>query len=364
VPFRLSNWNSRGPATAAEAAAELNVSRATLYAYVSRGLVQAMSVEGRRSKLYAAEGLQASLLREQVAEEKRAFVRGKKVFIVLEPDLDHILAERFQFDRMEQLHRFHNLADARKSLEGGKGRGIVEYFEREGYDLVWEVLDSDERDRVLLAVLGQRLPALLLKEIETVKPLVSHLEEGDLESLFYNLPEPVVDAVLAALQERSYEKFLAVVPARIREAVILDFLAHADRVREAWQGIGAAEQKEVLASQAPWLHGTIFLLDSTFSKRKFPALKFDFERNYSSSMLAKMGPEQQKATYSTIVRSMEASGVPKGLLARQLKPEELERFVVENYVPEQKKKRKRQQWAKESEHVEAAEHNGSPPVRH
>ena len=42
----------------------------------------------------------------------------------------------------------------------------------------------------------------------------------------------------------------------------------------------------------------------------------------------------------------------------------LERFVVENYVPEQKKKRKRQQWAKDSEHVEAAAHDGSPPVRH
>ena len=42
----------------------------------------------------------------------------------------------------------------------------------------------------------------------------------------------------------------------------------------------------------------------------------------------------------------------------------LERYVVENYVPAQKKKRKRQQWAKESEHVEAAEQNGSPPVRH
>ncbi len=42
----------------------------------------------------------------------------------------------------------------------------------------------------------------------------------------------------------------------------------------------------------------------------------------------------------------------------------LERFVVENYVPAQKKKRKRQQWAKESEDVEATEHNGSRPVRH
>lgn len=42
----------------------------------------------------------------------------------------------------------------------------------------------------------------------------------------------------------------------------------------------------------------------------------------------------------------------------------VERFVVENYVPAQKKKRKRQQWAKESEHVEAAEHGGSRPARH
>lgn len=43
----------------------------------------------------------------------------------------------------------------------------------------------------------------------------------------------------------------------------------------------------------------------------------------------------------------------------------LEHFVVENYVPAQKKKRKRQQWAKkESDDVEAAEHGGSRPVRH
>lgn len=42
----------------------------------------------------------------------------------------------------------------------------------------------------------------------------------------------------------------------------------------------------------------------------------------------------------------------------------LERYVVENYVPEQKKKRKRQQWAKESEHAEASERPGTPPTRH
>jgi hypothetical protein len=42
----------------------------------------------------------------------------------------------------------------------------------------------------------------------------------------------------------------------------------------------------------------------------------------------------------------------------------LERFVVENYVPAQKKKRKRRQWAEESEYGKTTEHGGSRPTRH
>jgi hypothetical protein len=42
----------------------------------------------------------------------------------------------------------------------------------------------------------------------------------------------------------------------------------------------------------------------------------------------------------------------------------LERYVVEHYVPARKKKRKRRQWAEESEHVETSGHDGSQPVRH
>ena len=45
--------------TAREAAAELNVSRATLYAYVSRGLVRSEPVEGSRSRLYRADDVRA-----------------------------------------------------------------------------------------------------------------------------------------------------------------------------------------------------------------------------------------------------------------------------------------------------------------
>jgi citrate synthase len=41
--------------SAREAAAELNISRATLYAYVSRGLIRSMPTSGSRQRLYAAE---------------------------------------------------------------------------------------------------------------------------------------------------------------------------------------------------------------------------------------------------------------------------------------------------------------------
>ncbi len=42
----------------------------------------------------------------------------------------------------------------------------------------------------------------------------------------------------------------------------------------------------------------------------------------------------------------------------------LERYVVEHYVPALKKKRKRRQWAEESEYVEASGDDASPPVKH
>ncbi|MDA1101201.1 MAG: citrate synthase family protein [Proteobacteria bacterium] len=50
--------------TAREAAAELNVSRATLYAYVSRGLVRSEPVDGSRSRLYRADDVRAMRARK------------------------------------------------------------------------------------------------------------------------------------------------------------------------------------------------------------------------------------------------------------------------------------------------------------
>ena len=41
--------------SAREAAAELNVSRATLYAYVSRGLIRSDAVDGTRARRYRTD---------------------------------------------------------------------------------------------------------------------------------------------------------------------------------------------------------------------------------------------------------------------------------------------------------------------
>ena len=68
--------------TAREAAAELNVSRATLYAYVSRGLILSRSMPGRRARLYAAEDvrrLRARKYADPEAPEARALDWGAPV---------------------------------------------------------------------------------------------------------------------------------------------------------------------------------------------------------------------------------------------------------------------------------------------
>ena len=53
--------------SAREAAAELNVSRATLYAYVSRGLIRSDAVEGSRSRRYRADDVRNMRARKSAA---------------------------------------------------------------------------------------------------------------------------------------------------------------------------------------------------------------------------------------------------------------------------------------------------------
>jgi citrate synthase len=66
---RNKDWTLTTLLTADEAARKLRVSRATLYAYVSRGLVQAQPAEDPRQRRYSAEAV------EKLAEDRK---RGRK----------------------------------------------------------------------------------------------------------------------------------------------------------------------------------------------------------------------------------------------------------------------------------------------
>src|SRR5688572_7327456 len=55
--------------TAAEAARRLGVTRTTLYAYVSRGLLRSRATAGSRRREYAAEDVQALLQRRRARRD-------------------------------------------------------------------------------------------------------------------------------------------------------------------------------------------------------------------------------------------------------------------------------------------------------
>jgi citrate synthase len=62
--------NMKSFLSAHEAAAELNVSRATLYAYVSRGLIRSEPMDGSRQRLYRAEDVRGLRARKSPGAEK------------------------------------------------------------------------------------------------------------------------------------------------------------------------------------------------------------------------------------------------------------------------------------------------------
>lgn len=278
-------------------------------------------------KLYSMEGLKQVLFREFVQEEKLTFVRGKKVFIVLEEDLEHVISERLVFDKMQRIYRHHTLEEAEHTLSTGKSQGIVDYFESNGYDIVFDQLSQDERDQFLLAVLGKRLGEFLDKELKTQKAHIGALDDGELQKIFYNVPESVIGQVLNGLKSKSYERYLALVPVKIRESVILDFLSKPQYAGAAWGAVGEEEKKEILTSQAPVVLAHINLVDSKLFKTKFSGIKFEFDRNYDSASLKTMSKEEREATFSLFRKSLERVKIPQSAIEKQLTPEQVARFM-------------------------------------
>ena len=274
-------------------------------------------------KLFSMEGLREVMLRENLHEEKLTFVRGKKVFMLLEPDLDHIIADRLKFDRMEQVFRYNTMEEAEHALATGKSRGIAEFFEQNGYDVVFNDLTQEERDKFLIAVLGRRLGEFLDQEVRSQKAHLALMDEEDLQNIFYSAPEPVINETLDALKKKSYQRYLALVPVKIRESVILDFLSKPKFAQAAWGGMGDDARDEILTAQAALILAQMNLAQNALFKSKFPNIKFEFDRNYDAASLKSMSPEEREATFSLFQKSLEKARIPQGVIAKQLSPPEL-----------------------------------------
>ena len=274
-------------------------------------------------QLFSMEGVREVMTREFLQEEQLTFVRSKRVFILLEPDLELILTERLTFDKMSALYQHHTLEEAKRTLETGKSRSLVEFFETQGYDILFEIFDQDERDRVLIAVLGDKLGEMLEREIATQKSALTLMDEGSLESLLYKVPEALMTRLVDGVKDREYEKFLALVPGKIRETVILAFLADPDYVAHAWQGIGETEKDEILTVQAAPLMAHLNLLNGNQFREKFPSIEFEFSQNYDSQGFAQMSKDEQRAAHSLFTKSMLKAHLPEGILQKRLSAAEI-----------------------------------------
>ena len=281
-------------------------------------------------KLYSLEGLKQVMVRENLQEEKLTFVRGKRVFMVLEADLDHVIAERLVFDKMQQLFRYHTLEQAEHALATGKSQGIVEYFETNGYDIVFDQLTQEERDAFLLAVLGNRLWEFLEKEIQSQRAFLGLLEEGELQKVFYNVPEGTIGEVLDGLKTKSYEKYLALVPVKIRESVILDFLGKGKYSQTVWAGVGEEEKKQILDAQAAPILAHVNLSDRKLFITKFPTLKFEFADKLDRSG-GSVSKEERDAAFSLFRKSLERMQIQPGTIMRALNPPQIEK-VMASYI--------------------------------
>jgi hypothetical protein len=169
---------------------------------------------------------------------------------------------------------------------------------------------------------------MLDKEIASQRQNLGLLEEGELNKIWYNLPEPIVDQTLEGLKSKSYEKYLALVPVKIRENVILDFLGKAELAPTAWAGVGEEEKKEILNAQAAWILAQLNLTDRKLFITKFPALKFEFADKLDRANPATLKKEDRDAAFSLFRRALERLQIQPGTILRALTPEQVQKAVA------------------------------------
>ncbi|HUJ73887.1 MAG TPA: hypothetical protein VL359_03475, partial [bacterium] len=278
-------------------------------------------------KLFVMRGSKEGLSQERQEAERRTFLHTKRVLVVLEPELEHVVSDRLRFDGMQSLWRAHSLDEARTLLANGRSQGFVEFFEANGYDVLTEACSQEQRDRLLVALLGERLGEQLQRELKAARGNLSALEAADVDALLGGLPAPLVDQALEGLQRKSSDRVLALIPVKIRDAVILEHLRGAENARGAWRAIGEEERKEAQQALQPLLLAHLYLQDTPQFQRRLGAVKLDFAEPVNSASYAALPPAEQADVFGQVARAVAKARPPATVLAHAYPPAELERLM-------------------------------------
>lgn len=262
-------------------------------------------------KLYTSRNTLRQRQRRQQREDRLAYVRGRKVFVVLEPDVEHVVADRLHFDGMTNVWRHRNMEEARQSLETGHSRLIAEHLEAEGYEAVFQALGQDERDRLLVAVLGPQVQQYLGQELEGLQRTLPAVSADDAARLAGVLPDDLLSDALERVRTKSHGRFMALVPPGLRQGAVQRLLENSGRARALWEGLGADQQRQMLEGQGVLLLAALALQDPRTLERHFPDVVAQLRR--AGSLPADMPQEAGAAreAWDGLVSALEKAGAPR-----------------------------------------------------
>ncbi|MGK0288710.1 MAG: hypothetical protein ACI86H_000129 [bacterium] len=280
-------------------------------------------------KIFELEGVKEALAREAVEEEKKVFVRRKKVMLVLNPDLRRVVYERLSFDKMERIFEFDSKAEALEALSTGKAKGIVSHLEEEGYDIINTALDQEERDLILVSSIGDQFHGYLEKEMKTQGEHLKLLPEEFISDLFNGLPEKYVDTLLSSLQGKSFDSFLALVPPEIRETVILEFLKNRKLAISGWKEFNPADRKGILKQNLVDVLATLNLVYTPLFKKKFPDITFEMGKGYDSTTgFKKLSHDEQNFYLDIFRKGLKGKKFPANMWSEKFTQEEFDHIIT------------------------------------
>ncbi|MCP4296192.1 MAG: hypothetical protein GY786_11335 [Proteobacteria bacterium] len=260
------------------------------------------SIHDSIKKVFLLDNVKETIAQEAVEEEKLIFVRKKKVMLVLDPELKKIVSEKLKFDQMEKVFEYSSKEEALEGLETGKTVGVIEYLETEGYGILNDILNTHDKDSVLIAILGKRLlPEYLNKEFQIQGSNLKLLPKDKIKELFNLFPEQFIDRLLKRLQEKNFESFLSRIPAKIREPITKDFLKDKNNAAKCLKIFKGEEKGKLLSENSKDILATLNLMDSALFAVKFPEVKFS--EKYASSELYHDLDSEEVQKYLTIFRN-------------------------------------------------------------